>query len=52
MALAEVGGLVAFEDDDLNVLTERSCAKCGDEVLLLSSRDWCDGCEETAADPG
>jgi len=24
---------------------ERECAKCGDSVLILSSRDWCDGCE-------
>lgn len=26
----------------------RACAQCGDEVLILSSRDWCDGCEATA----
>lgn len=27
----------------------RVCANCGDEVEVgLSSRDWCDGCEETA----
>lgn len=32
-----------------NVLTERPCAKCGDEVLTLSSRDWCDGCEAEEA---
>lgn len=29
-----------------NTLEERECANCGDEVLFLSSRDWCDGCEE------
>lgn len=27
----------------------RRCANCGDQVDVgLSSRDWCDGCEETA----
>lgn len=24
----------------------RECANCGDEAQTLSSRDWCDGCEE------
>lgn len=33
------------EQDDLNIMTERACVKCGDLVLILSSRDWCDGCE-------
>lgn len=33
------------EQDDLNIMTERACTKCGDLVLILSSRDWCDGCE-------
>jgi hypothetical protein len=23
----------------------RACARCGDQVRTLSSRDWCDGCE-------
>lgn len=32
-------------DEDLNIITERECANCGDLVLILSSRDWCDGCE-------
>lgn len=27
----------------------RECANCGEEVLSLSSRDWCDGCEEEAS---
>jgi hypothetical protein len=31
--------------DDFSIMSERACAKCGDEVLILSSRDWCDGCE-------
>lgn len=38
------------EQDDLNIMTERACTKCGDLVLILSSRDWCDGCE--MEDPG
>lgn len=38
------------EQDDLNIMTERACTKCGDLVLILSSRDWCDGCE--LEDPG
>ena len=29
----------AYEDDD------RECARCGEEVGYLSTRDWCDGCE-------
>ena len=33
------------EDSDLTIMTERACEKCGDLVLILSSRDWCDGCE-------
>lgn len=37
-------------DPDDNVLTERECAKCGDSVLTLSSRDWCDGCEAEASE--
>ncbi|TLH64302.1 hypothetical protein C1S80_12920 [Mycolicibacterium aubagnense] len=36
------------EDDDLVLHTERPCANCGDECLTLSSREWCDGCEEEA----
>jgi hypothetical protein len=36
------------DDDDLRLQTERPCAKCGDKALTLSSRDWCDGCEEEA----
>lgn len=36
------------DDEDLNVQTERPCANCQDECLTLSSRDWCDGCEEEA----
>ena len=28
----------------------RECDNCGDEVQHLSTRDWCDGCEEEAAD--
>lgn len=30
----------------------RACAMCGDEVLVLSSRDWCDGCEATVIPAG
>ena len=30
---------------------ERECDNCGDEVTYLSSRDWCDGCEERDAKP-
>lgn len=40
--------LRAHADDDLNIQTERPCQNCGDECLTLSSRDWCDGCEEAA----
>lgn len=40
------------DDGDLNVQTERPCANCGDECLTLSSRDWCDGCEEDAESVG
>lgn len=29
------------EDDE-----PRECENCGDDVGYLSSRDWCDGCEE------
>lgn len=25
---------------------ERECDNCGDEAQTLSTRDWCDGCEE------
>lgn len=25
---------------------ERECENCGETVSTLSSRDWCDGCEE------
>lgn len=32
-------------DIDDATMSERECANCGDEVLTLSSRDWCDGCE-------
>ncbi len=32
-------------DPDLHIVTERACEHCGDLVLILSSRDWCDGCE-------
>lgn len=31
-----------------NCIEERECSNCGDQVLLLSSRDWCDGCETEA----
>lgn len=34
--------VVPVENDET-----RACALCGDEVLILSSRDWCDGCEAT-----
>lgn len=27
----------------------RFCAKCDEQVGFLSSRDWCDGCEEAAS---
>jgi hypothetical protein len=30
---------------DDTVRDERACANCGDQVLTLSSRDWCDACE-------
>ncbi len=33
------------DDPDLHIVTERECDHCGDLVLILSSRDWCDGCE-------
>lgn len=33
------------EDPDLHIVTERECNQCGDLVLTLSSRDWCDACE-------
>lgn len=33
------------EDPDLHMVTERECWQCGDLVLTLSSRDWCDACE-------
>ena len=26
-------------------MRERECVNCGDFVLCLSGRDWCDGCE-------
>lgn len=32
-------------DPDLHMMTERACGQCGDLVLILSSRDWCDACE-------
>ena len=32
-------------DPDLHIVTERECWQCGDLVLILSSRDWCDACE-------
>lgn len=39
------------QDDD-----HQECGQCGDRVYTLSSRGWCDGCEEEAAagptDPG
>lgn len=34
---------LADEDD------ERECVQCGDNPHTLSSRDWCDGCEEEDA---
>lgn len=37
--------LAAAADEERD---ERECANCGDEVLILSSRDWCDGCEAEA----
>ncbi|WP_293003775.1 hypothetical protein [Mycobacterium sp.] len=40
----QLDGLADFEHGD----ETRSCALCGDQVLILSSRDWCDGCEATA----
>lgn len=33
----ELDGLVEYDT--------RPCAQCGDQVLTLSSRDWCDACE-------
>jgi hypothetical protein len=42
-------------DGQLDVPVEdetRACALCGDEVLILSSRDWCDGCEATVIPAG
>ena len=37
------------ESADDNTMSERECVECGDETLVLSSRDWCDSCEETGA---
>ncbi|KAA1250312.1 hypothetical protein F0Q45_10255 [Mycobacterium simiae] len=34
-----------FGDD--NVMSERACQNRGDGVLILPSRDWCDGCENS-----
>jgi hypothetical protein len=34
-------------DDD----EQRECQNCHENVGYLSSRDWCDGCEETAINP-
>lgn len=36
---------VHCELDDTVDREERACAGCGDHVLILSSRDWCDACE-------
>lgn len=33
------------ELDELVDYDTRACAACGDQVLTLSSRDWCDACE-------
>ncbi|KEF94954.1 hypothetical protein K883_05379 [Mycobacterium sp. TKK-01-0059] len=33
----ELDGLVEYDT--------RPCAQCGDHVVILSSRDWCDACE-------
>lgn len=33
------------ELDDQVEYDTRACAQCGDQVLTLSSRDWCDACE-------
>lgn len=38
------------EGHDCNAEEEgRECAQCGDNTHTLSSRDWCDGCEEEGA---
>jgi hypothetical protein len=43
-----VDRLHAYAHRELDGLVEydtRPCAQCGDQVLILSLRDWCDGCE-------
>ncbi|WP_047523115.1 hypothetical protein [Microbacterium sp. ZOR0019] len=37
--LMSFASIEADEDD------ARECARCGEEVGYLSTRDWCDGCE-------
>jgi hypothetical protein len=37
----QAGAGAARLQDDL-----RECSRCGDRVAYLSSRDWCDGCEQ------
>lgn len=32
--------------------SDQACSQCGDRVATLSSRYWCDGCEEEAARGG
>jgi hypothetical protein len=51
--LVESGEL---ERDDAGIITVRlddpdkqRCERCADEVYTLSSRFWCDGCEEEAS---
>lgn len=39
----------APHDEPTQADERRACANCGDEVEVgLSSREWCDGCEEEA----
>lgn len=41
----EALAIVQNAERELGVSDERECARCGDEVGYLSTRDWCDGCE-------
>lgn len=44
--LAETNARIAYERIVRANRDDRDCDRCGESVLTLSSRDWCDGCEE------
>lgn len=44
--IEEALAIVQDAESELGVSDYRECSRCGDDVLTLSSRDWCDGCEE------